>query len=104
MVGRNPARYLAPIVLVATAVGVYLIVTKHVSGNSATRTVTQVHDGTTRPRERQSAGASFYTVKPGDSLTAIATKTGVSIAALEQLNPSLNPDTLQAGQRIRLRR
>ena len=104
MVGRNPARYLAPIVLIATAVGVYLIVTKHVSGNSATTTATQVHDGTARPRPPQSRAAAFYTVKPGDSLTSIATKTGVSIATLEQLNPSLNPDSLQTGQRIRLRR
>ncbi len=102
MVGRNPARYLAPIVLAATAVGVYLIVTQHVGSDSVTRTATQLHGAGPRPHG-QFSGATFYTVKPGDNLTAIATKTGVPISTLEQLNPSLNPDALQTGQRIRLR-
>lgn len=101
MVGRNPARYLAPIVLAASALGVYVIVNDHVGGSSSTRTAIQVHGGRAGPRSRVPA---FYTVKPGDNLTAISTKAGVPVATLEQLNPSLNPDSLQTGQRIRLRR
>ncbi len=101
MVARNPARYLAPIVIVATAIGTYLIVNEHVGGGSVTQTATQAHGAGEPSRGR--TGPTFYTVKPGDSLTAIASKTGVPITTLEQLNPSLNPDTLQTGQRIRLR-
>ena len=102
MVGRNPARYLAPIVLAATAVGVYLIVTQHVGSDSVTRTATQLHGAGPHPHG-QFSRVTFYTVKPGDNLTAIASRTGVPISTLEQLNPSLNPDALQTGQRIRLR-
>lgn len=103
MVGRNPARYLAPVVLAAAAVGVYLIVTNHVGSDSVTRTATQLH-AAGPGSHGQSSGATFYTVKPGDNLTAIAAKTGTPIGTLEQLNPSINPDALQTGQRIRLRR
>ncbi len=49
------------------------------------------------------ANATFYTVQPGDNLTTIATKTGVPVLTLEQLNQSLDPNSLQTGQRLRLR-
>ena len=44
-----------------------------------------------------------YTVKAGDTLGAIAEKTGVSVERLLVLNPELDPQALVAGQRIRLR-
>ena len=51
------------------------------------------------------ARPTFYVVKPGDTLSAIASKTGVSLATLEALNRSLGPTfALQTGQRLRLRR
>jgi LysM repeat protein len=50
------------------------------------------------------ARARFYTVQAGDSLTSIAAKTGISINTLEVLNPSANPNALQTGQQLRLRR
>jgi LysM repeat protein len=103
MVGRNPARYLAPIALAAIVAGTYVIVHDHL-GASATKQAT-VQTGTQiSPVHRRYARASSYTVQPGDTLTHIASKTGVSLTTLEQLNPSLNPDSLQTGQRIRLRR
>ncbi len=102
MLGRNPARYLAPIVLAAAAVGAYLIVTNHVSGGSVTRTSTQFNGPS--HSSRRTSGATFYTVKAGDNLSTIAARARVPIATLEQLNPSINPDALQTGQRIRLRR
>jgi LysM repeat protein len=43
-------------------------------------------------------------VQPGDNLTSISTKTGVSVPILEQLNSSLDPNSLQTGQRLRLKR
>jgi LysM repeat protein len=103
MVGRNPVRYLAPIALAASVAGTYLIVHDHVAGGSAKHAVAQPDRGTSRLRGRY-ARTTSYTVKPGDNLIRIAAKTGVSLATLEQLNASLNPNALQAGQRIRLRR
>jgi len=44
-----------------------------------------------------------YTIKAGDTLGAIAIKTGVSVTDLEDLNPGLDPQGLVAGQKIKLR-
>lgn len=44
-----------------------------------------------------------YEVEDGDTLTTIARKTGISVEALEKLNPDLDPQALQLGQEIKLR-
>jgi LysM repeat protein len=49
------------------------------------------------------AKKTFYVVQSGDSLTAISVKTGVSVPTLESLNPGVDPNALQTGQRLRLR-
>lgn len=101
MVGRNPLRYLAPVVLVVVIIGAVLIVANHTGGSSSAQSahVVKHHPG---PRG-QYANATFYTVQPGDNLTSIAAKTGVSVLTLEQLNQSLDPNSLQTGQKLRLR-
>jgi hypothetical protein len=103
MVGRNAARYLAPIALAAAVAGTYVIVADHLDGNSTKHAAEQLRHRAPRPRGRY-ARATFYTVQPGDNLSQIAVRTGIPITTLEQLNQSLNPDSLQTGQRIRLRR
>jgi LysM repeat protein len=55
-----------------------------------------------RAKAEKSEG-KFYTVEPGDSLTSIADKTGVSVNKLTQLNPDLDPQALISGQRVKLR-
>jgi LysM repeat protein len=57
-----------------------------------------------RRNAHERARPKFYVVRSGDSLSAIAVKTGVSQAALQALNPTLSPNSLQTGQRLRLRR
>jgi LysM domain len=49
------------------------------------------------------ATKGYYRVRAGDTLAAVAGRTGVSTARLQKLNPSLNPTALFLGQRIRLR-
>lgn len=44
-----------------------------------------------------------YTVRAGDTVTAIAAKTGVPLARIRALNPSLQPTALFIGEKIRLR-
>lgn len=46
------------------------------------------------------AGAVPYTIKPGDSLYAIAQRLNVTVAAILSLNPGINPTMLQVGQSI----
>jgi murein DD-endopeptidase MepM/ murein hydrolase activator NlpD len=44
-----------------------------------------------------------YTVKPGDSLTKIAKRNGISLAQLLKANPQItNPDRIQVGQLVNL--
>jgi LysM repeat protein len=103
MLGRNPARYLAPAALVATAVGAYLIVSSNVNTSSKPAPASHVLDLSGIAHNKY-AHRRFYVVQAGDTMTRIATKTGISLPHLEQLNPSLEPNSLQTGQRLRLRR
>jgi LysM repeat protein len=97
------ARLLAPIALAAVAVGVYLIVhaglPTHHTANQATTVLT-----TKRTTPRHVRRPKFYVVRAGDTLSAISVKTHVPIFRLMSLNPSVSPNSLQTGQRLRLRR
>jgi LysM repeat protein len=104
MVARNRARYLAPIALAATIVATYLVVHGAVNNKSSTVHTQVIRTRTASKRPKHTAPTpAFYTVKAGDTLSAISAKTGVSLVTLEQLNPSVNPGALQTGQRLRLR-
>ena len=56
------------------------------------------------PKVRRPLGPRFWTVKKGQSFGSIAAKTGKPIDTLRRLNPKLKPETLQIGDRVRLRR
>jgi len=101
MVGRNSARYLAPLALAATITGTLLIVGSTLNAKSAA--AHHVAGNGHGPRGEY-AKQSYYTVQSGDSLSAIAAKTGVALDSLERLNPTVDPATLQPGRRLRLRR
>jgi Tfp pilus assembly protein FimV len=106
MVGRS-ARFLAPAALAAVTLGVYVIVHSALAPQSrpSGRPPTAIVNGRRQVRHVRH-GPKFYVVKPGDTLSAIASKTGVSMTSLTSLNPSLatSPNSLQTGQRLRLRR
>jgi LysM repeat protein len=104
MVGRT-VRLLAPIAIIAVAVSVYLVVHGTVNNH---HTVTQTRNGlnAAKPhhRHKHSSKAKYYVVKPGDTLSGIATRAGISLTTLETLNPNISPNALQTGERLRLRR
>ena len=102
MFRRNPARFLAPAALVAVGLGAFAIVNNNVNSSSRSTPASHVLDLTNLVHNRY-ARKRFYTVQPGDNLTSISTKTGISVTRLEQLNSALDPNTLQTGQRLRLR-
>ncbi len=45
----------------------------------------------------------YYTVRPGDTFDSVATLNHLSSAQLQQLNPTQDPTSLEAGQVLRLR-
>ena len=108
---RNPARWLAPLALVACAVAVYSLVNDTFRSDAPSRPA-----ASTAASGRSAAGATrnasdkrrtrrkrTYRVKSGDTLSAIAAKTGVSLRQIQRLNPSLDSQSLQTGEKIKLR-
>jgi len=45
---------------------------------------------------------TFYKIKPGDTLETVANKKDTTVLDLIQLNPNIDPNNLQPGQRIRV--
>ena len=58
--------------------------------------------GTTR-RATTTLGGHFYTVGRGDTFGSISAKTGVPVSQLEKLNPGVSSNSLQVGQRLRVK-
>jgi LysM repeat protein len=96
MPARSPARFVAPIALVAFTAIVVAIATSASGTNpkpSTTSAIRLVHH---RPRH------NVVVVHTGDSLSQIAVRNGISVSQIEQLNPQLNPNALRVGQRLKL--
>jgi LysM repeat protein len=98
------ARFAAPIALAVVVLGTYLIVhgglaTHHQNMVHSTPDLTTARGGGRRLARR----AKVYVVRSGDTLSSISAQTHVSIQRLLSLNPSVSPNALQTGQRLRLR-
>jgi LysM repeat protein len=109
-------RYAAPAAfLLAVTIAVVLIRAGFESGrgsNSAatttalpsTQTVrTTPAKTTTTKKKRPKPAQQFTTVQAGDTFGVIATRTGVPVATLGQLNPKVSSTTLHIGERIRIK-
>jgi N-acetylmuramoyl-L-alanine amidase len=102
MADRGLARFLAPLALMAVVAGVILVVVLSTVSHApaplrSTHSVNVTHTTPAKPKRQA------YTVKTGDSLTAIAVRTGVSVDTLERLNPDADPQALHVGERLKLR-
>ena len=111
--GQSSLRALAPASLVLFAIAFLVVVVASLGGgDSSSSNADRVTTAKTQKRpsqrkrtpriQRTSTGARYYTVRPGDSLSTIANRTGVPVGTLLELNPSLDPQALSTGQRIRL--
>jgi len=108
MARGRAARWLAPLAIVVvggTAYGILKSGTSHHSSGSATSRTT------TRKTSTGSGGSTTtvkvtrrtYVVRTGDTLSSISLDTGVSVDRLQQLNPDVDVQALQPGQRLKLR-
>ena len=101
MAARSPLRLLAPIAIAVVLVGVVVVVVSSSDGDSGDKGTART--ATAPAKKKVPARKRTYRVKEGDTLTAISEKTGVSTARLIALNPGLDPQTLQLGDRLKLR-
>jgi LysM repeat protein len=115
MARRSPARILAPLALVGAVVATIVVVQASTSGSGESSTATTTPSGGQRgggadggsrtvpaDHTRTKSPARSYTVKPGDILTTVSERTGVSVQRLQELNPDLDPQALQVGQKLKL--
>src|SRR6478752_3190274 len=96
------ARIFAVLALVVAVIVIIVVVTSAVNDSSSSghrHSSHHSHKEAKRPRTQ----AKTYTVKTGDTLTAIAHKTGVSVAELQALNPEVDPQILVAGETLKLK-
>ena len=104
MAGRSPVRYLAPLALLGFVFALFMVVQSSQTssdGNGSPSRGTDARPTPTPTPERR--GPRRYRVKVGDTPSSIAEKTGVPLEDILRLNPDLDPQTIQPGQRIRLR-
>lgn len=95
------ARIAAALALIAAVLALVVIAGAAMNDDSSSP-----EQKTERPAEKdkkQRTKAKTYTVETGDTLTAIARKTGVPVAEILALNPEVDPQILIAGQTLKLR-
>lgn len=101
---RSPARFLAPLALIAAFFAVYTVVKPTSESSSDGPAQTQTSTTSTTSTTSSKPKRKSYTVKSGDVLSGIAESTGVPLERLLELNPDLDPQTLRSGQKIKLAR
>lgn len=86
-------------------VGAVIVLIVAVSGalNGSSDSSGKNHRDNQQVTKRHRTKAKAYVVKSGDTLTAIAHKTGVPVAQILALNPEVDPQILIAGQTLKLR-
>ena len=113
---RSPARFLAPLALIAVIVVFMAIVSgggggsssTSDTGSSTTPAATSTKSAgkktsTAAAKKKKTAGKRYYTIQAGDTLGAIADKTGIPLATIQSLNPDVDPSAMTTGQKIRLK-
>ncbi len=97
------SRWIAPAALILAALVTGLIVLGSGGSGSGSGSGFGAAPAPVTTVEAKTTGARFYTVRSGDTLTAISIDTGVPLVTLQQLNPELDSQALQPGDRLRLR-
>jgi LysM repeat protein len=95
------ARIFAALALIGAVLVVVIVVASSLNGGDSKGHHHSHHHAQSEKQPRTTA--KTYTVRSGDTLTAIAHKTGVPVAELLALNPEVDPQILIAGQTLKLK-
>lgn len=103
---RRPSRWLAPVAILVVAGVTIAIARGGASSESSSTTSKRSSGGTTTSRTKtvKKTKRTTYVVRSGDTLSAISIETGVPIARIQELNPDVDVQALQPGERLKLRR
>jgi LysM repeat protein len=110
--GFSPARLLAPIALVLTALALILVVSSGgddspSAGTGAEPTATATATAASKKERRKdtaqdSSETKTYTVESGDSPSSIAAAEGISVDELLEANPDADPNALGVGDELEI--
>lgn len=92
----HASHYLAPlalVILVAAVIGVIVMRPARFAADRRAAPVSHLAVHKLPP---------YWFVRPGNTLSEVSVKTGLSIAQLEAFNPQVDPSNLPAGQRLNL--
>jgi len=95
------ARIAAVLALVGAVILIAIAVSTGMNGSDSSSNHHTKHHAQKEKKHRTKA--KTYTVETGDTLTAIAHKTGVPVAEILALNPEVDPQILIAGQTLKLK-
>ncbi len=96
------ARIFAAIALVGAVIVIVVVVAASL-GDSDSSSKSGHGNGHKAHKAKPKTTAKTYVVKSGDTLVAIAHRTGVPVAHIVALNPEVDPQILIAGQTLKLR-
>ena len=100
------ARLAAILALIAVFIVLMVVVVSSLGGGDGGSGKSPAHRGrgsqSTATAQKQST-RKIYVVKPGDTLSVIADKVGISVEQLQRLNPHVDQFSLQSGDRVKLR-
>lgn len=96
------ARIFAAIALIGAVLAVVVVISAGMDSDSQSKK-DRTGQQTQKEDKPKRTKAETYTVETGDTLTAIAQKTGVPVNEIIALNPEVDPQILIAGQTLKLR-
>jgi LysM repeat protein len=96
------ARIVAALALVVALLVVVVVVSSAMNGSGSSDHHHKKQQAQ-KEQKKHRTKAKTYTVQTGDTLTAIAHKTGVPLAEILALNPEVDPQILTAGETLKLR-
>lgn len=98
-------RILAPLALIVVVLAIVAIVSANSGNDSAGggAASTKTKQGKSGGKGGGAENPKTYVIEDGDTLSGVAEKFGVSTKRLERLNPDIDPQTLGAGQELKIR-
>jgi LysM repeat protein len=97
------ARIFAALALAAAIVAVVILVPVALNEDSSDGGKKNANHPAKQEPKKQRTTAKTYEVETGDTLLAIAHKTGVTVAEIQALNPEIDPQILTVGEILKLR-
>ncbi|HWC48303.1 MAG TPA: LysM domain-containing protein [Solirubrobacterales bacterium] len=96
------ARIVAVLALIGAVIVIVIAVSAAMNSSSSDSSHHSKHHAQ-KEKTKHRTKAKTYTVESGDTLTAIAHKTGVPLSEIMALNPGVDPQILTAGEVLKLK-